>query len=217
METLKSGDVPSLVTNIEVMQILSDRVEARRKADEEDEAAAVARRRRKQDGKLRHRDWVEESVLEYLQTTPCSAVDKSQMPELVAKLKGRKKPTQVARTPDLASFVSESGNDHAEENGGENGSNTCQDEGFGLTDGETLQVLNLMPREPVEIHLLVEDLPSRMSEERQSELLDLVGMYSGTNDNVEEELVETENYDNEEEEEIVGEIEEDERKNNGYR
>lgn len=48
-------------------------------------------------------------------------------------------------------------------------------EGFGLTDAETLQVLNFMPREIVEMHLMIEDLQVRMSDERQEELLHLVG------------------------------------------
>ena len=48
-------------------------------------------------------------------------------------------------------------------------------EGFGLTDAETLQVLNFMPRESVEMHLMIEDLQVRMSDERQEELLNLVG------------------------------------------
>lgn len=48
-------------------------------------------------------------------------------------------------------------------------------EGFGLTDAETLQVLNFMPREIVEMHLMIEDLQGRMSDERQEELMNLVG------------------------------------------
>ena len=47
-------------------------------------------------------------------------------------------------------------------------------EGFGLTDAETLQVLNFLPRESVEIHLMIDDLQGRMSDERQEELLTLV-------------------------------------------
>mmetsp|Transcript_26278 Transcript_26278/g.77699 ORF Transcript_26278/g.77699 Transcript_26278/m.77699 type:complete len:221 (-) Transcript_26278:76-738(-) len=220
METLKSGDVPSLVTNIEVMQILSDRIEVRRQADEADEAAPAARRRRK-DSKLRHRDWVEETVLEYLQGTPCATADKGRMPEFVGKLRGQKKPIAAqtkrsAKATGSTSMDSESGNHHADDDRGENGTNERQDEEFGLTDGETLQVLNLMPREPVEIHLLVEDLPSRMSEERQAELLELVGQYSGADDPGEEELDDAEDF---EEEEIVGDVEEegDKDSGNGYR
>lgn len=228
METLKSGDVPALVTNIEVMQILSDRIEARRKVDEADEAAPAARRRRKQDGKLRHRDWLEESVVEYLHATPCAVVDKDRMPELVAKLKGPHKPTaaqmkQAATSTGSASVdPSGAGNDHVMEDEGENGSSTSQG-GFDLTDGETLQVLNLMPQEPVEIHLLVEDLPSRMSDERQAKLLEFVGEYAGTEGDVDDQLNNAEEYGNgeeEDQEEMVDELEEDGGKGgveNGYR
>ena len=47
------------------------------------------------------------------------------------------------------------------------------DYGYGLTDAETLQILNHLPvTEPVEIHLMIEDLPSRLDKDRQTELLD---------------------------------------------
>jgi hypothetical protein len=49
------------------------------------------------------------------------------------------------------------------------------DGGFGLTDAETLQVLNFMPQESVEIHFMIADLPTRISEKRQEELLETVG------------------------------------------
>jgi RNA polymerase Rpb4 len=52
--------------------------------------------------------------------------------------------------------------------------NAKTNEGFDLTDAETLQVLNFMPLESVEIHLMIEDLQSRMPEERQDELLRLI-------------------------------------------
>mmetsp|Transcript_52168 Transcript_52168/g.77818 ORF Transcript_52168/g.77818 Transcript_52168/m.77818 type:complete len:99 (+) Transcript_52168:17-313(+) len=38
----------------------------------------------------------------------------------------------------------------------------------------------MMPRESVEIHLLIEDLPSRLSEERQEELLGVIAKYAET-------------------------------------
>eukprot|EP00586_Coscinodiscus_wailesii_P012223 CAMPEP_0172503582 /NCGR_PEP_ID=MMETSP1066-20121228/170619_1 /TAXON_ID=671091 /ORGANISM="Coscinodiscus wailesii, Strain CCMP2513" /LENGTH=172 /DNA_ID=CAMNT_0013279383 /DNA_START=136 /DNA_END=654 /DNA_ORIENTATION=+ len=50
-------------------------------------------------------------------------------------------------------------------------------EKFELTDAEILQVLNLIPRELVEIHLIVEDLAGRLSEEGQEELLETIGRY----------------------------------------
>ena len=51
-------------------------------------------------------------------------------------------------------------------------------DGFGLTEAETIQILNLMPTEPVEMHLVVEDLHARMTETRQEEFLDMVRSYN---------------------------------------
>ena len=46
-----------------------------------------------------------------------------------------------------------------------------------MTAAEATQCLNMVPTEPVEIHLLVEDLPGRLSERQQEELLELVKSY----------------------------------------
>ena len=58
----------------------------------------------------------------------------------------------------------------------ENGETTATT-GFGLTHAEAIQCLNMVPTEPVEIHLLVEDLPGRLSERQQEELLGLMSSY----------------------------------------
>lgn len=126
MEILSTDDeAPELVTNLEVMNILSS----------QDSSQTKTRKKRK--GKVQHVDWIQQHVHAYLSKTPCAHVQRDRMPSLVSRLK----------------------ND------------------FGLTDAETLQVLNFMPRESVEIHLIIEDLPSRLTEERQEELLTLIGSY----------------------------------------
>ena len=54
-----------------------------------------------------------------------------------------------------------------------------------MNDAETLQVLNLIPRETVELHLMVEDISTRLSKERQADLLKMAAeavIYSRTND-----------------------------------
>lgn len=128
METLNTDKPPDLVANIEVMQILEEKIAARKEAKKATKGGTT----------LRQRDWIEEKVLEYLKSTPCVQAAPDKMPQLVKRLRGRPK------------------------------------EGFGLTDAETLQVLNFMPRESVEIHLMIEELQVRMPEERQEELLELV-------------------------------------------
>ena len=128
METLNTDKPPDLVTNIEVMQILEEKIAARKEAKKTAKGGTT----------LRQRDWIEEKVLEYLKSTPCVQAVPDKMPQFVKRLRGRPK------------------------------------EGFGLTNAEALQVLNFMPRESVEIHLMIEDLQTRMPEERHEELLTLV-------------------------------------------
>ncbi|GAX13406.1 hypothetical protein FisN_34Lh005 [Fistulifera solaris] len=50
--------------------------------------------------------------------------------------------------------------------------------GFALTDAESLQIVNSMPTEPVELHLLVEDLHARMTDRQQKELLQFIASFS---------------------------------------
>ena len=214
MEHLKSGDVPALVTNIEVMNILSKRITTRK---EEEEAATQLKdgssninigTSKSKHTKLRHRDYIEQSVYEYLTYTPCANVDVTTLPELVKKLKGKRKikkneeneeqkqqqnqggninkmikteeaPIEVAVQPPLPISETEQMED-------ENYSDVNHDK-YGLTDAETLQILNHMPTEQVDIHLMIEDLPSRLDEDEQTKLLELIAQHAGT-----EEVEETE-------------------------
>ena len=184
METLKSGDVPALVTNAEVMQLLAARTEARAKHDAEVATAAAdpgttngrpgAKRKRRVDDtkRHRHRDWIESKLLDYLQSGPtatisgCGADSSSNLVELVKTL----------RAPPLRKGAKKDGKRKSKNGGNEAGT---ADNGYGLTDGEMLQILNHMPTELVELHLIIDDLPSRMSDERQEELLQLIATYAG--------------------------------------
>ena len=95
MESLKSGDVPALVTNMELMNILSKRLVKRK--EEEEEATTLedgsnikcsTTNSQQNQGKLRHRDYIEESVYEYLAHSSCASADFKKMPEFVSKLRG---------------------------------------------------------------------------------------------------------------------------------
>jgi len=162
METLNKAQPPDLISNIEVMRLLDERVSVRKKelqeqieeqekkeaeeaATEEEEGEDGVKKRKKKKKiirthpKLQQRDWIEEQVLEYLKATPCSRADFEKLPTLVTKLRGK------------------------------------GIKGFGLTKAESLQLLNFMPTESVDIHLMIEDLQSRITpEERQEELLNTV-------------------------------------------
>mmetsp|Transcript_11306 Transcript_11306/g.21153 ORF Transcript_11306/g.21153 Transcript_11306/m.21153 type:complete len:199 (-) Transcript_11306:106-702(-) len=192
MEVLKSGDVPALVTNIEVMNILSKRRTRQTEQQLNDESdktttnpTATTAQKKKAD-KLRHRDFIETKVFEYLQSTPCANVEFELMPEFVSKLKGGSKERLLDATvptkESLEEEVAKVGNDL----------NNATSEGFHLTDAEILQILNHMPSEPVEIHLMIEDLMSRMDEEKQNNLLQLIGEYSNPQEAAteEEEIIE---------------------------
>lgn len=177
MEVLKSGEVPALVTNIEVMNILSKRIEKRREAEE-----ALGEVVPKKDSKLRHRDFIEEKVFEYLQSTPCAAVDFQQMPVLMSKLRGNKDPSDNQTTVETVEAEKAEVSSQSKEQG----------ESFNLTDAEMLQVLNHMPTEPVEIHLMMEELSSRMDEDRQNEMLQIISEYAQNGYEADEEIVEEE-------------------------
>jgi RNA polymerase Rpb4. len=182
MEVLKSGDVPALVTNIEVMNILSKRQNELQLNNQESDQNA---HQKKKGDKLRHRDFVETKVLEYLQSTPCANVEFGRMPEFVSKLKGSKAKFDSGIQP------KDSGEGGVTEMGRDQNNDITED--FQLKDAEILQILNHMPSEPVEIHLMIEDLMSRMDEEKQSKLLQLISEYSNRQNGTmeeEEEIVE---------------------------
>ena len=145
MEVLSTGQTPRLVTNLEVMQLLS--------------SSRTSCTKKRKHNKLRHSDWIHEKVYEYLKKMPCANVRTESMSTLVKELQ----------------------------------------ETFGLTAAESLQILNFMPRESVEIHLIIESLPLRLTEERQAELLSLIGSYIKTD-------VEQVKVNRGTEEEIVGDV-----------
>jgi hypothetical protein len=159
MEVLKSGDSPSLISNIEVMNLLRERIESRKPLSDANNNGESATTVTTHQVPFQNRDWIESTVLNYLQTSPCGGteVKMEDMPKLVERLQ---------REP---------------------GSSTTED-GYGLTNAETLQVLNHLPTSLVELHLLIEDLENRpgfaadsqnSGEEKQMQFLKLISEYSG--------------------------------------
>lgn len=98
---------------------------------------------RKKGKNMKHRDGIEQAVVEYLEATRCVRVRRRD--ELLSVLQSRKKRKRMT--------------------------------GFALTEAESIQVVNSMPTEPVEIHLLVEDLQARMTEKQQEDLLNTINSY----------------------------------------
>jgi len=164
-------DAPTLISNAEVMEILKNRVAAREQSQSRRSSCSSSKR-------FRHRDWVEGKVLEYLESTPCTRLDMSRQKELKSVLESRKR-RAADRNPATSGTASSSEDDDEDDNG----LHRLQHKqhpiaGFNLTEAESLQVMNFMPTEPVEIHLMVEDLHDRMSESEQDALLELIASYS---------------------------------------
>ena len=153
MEVLKSGDAPLLISNVEVSTLLKERAAKRSsktKANIYDEITNTP---------FQNRNWIEDSVLSYLSSSPCSNVEKLE---------------------DMSTFVQKLQSDPSMN-------------GYGLTNTETLQVLNHLPSSLVELHLLIEDIESRQGfvgdehisgEEKQEEFLSLIARYSGSREAV---------------------------------
>mmetsp|Transcript_20625 Transcript_20625/g.26595 ORF Transcript_20625/g.26595 Transcript_20625/m.26595 type:complete len:208 (+) Transcript_20625:165-788(+) len=135
---MSAEDSPVLISNLEVKQALEGRVPATGRAG-------------KPQRKYQHCDWIQKQVVSYLESTPCSNLDKNRLKELKNILQSQKK----------QKFELDS----------------SKSTGFGLTEAETIQILNLMPSELVEIHLIIEELQSRMPEKQQNELLELISSY----------------------------------------
>ena len=51
-------------------------------------------------------------------------------------------------------------------------------EKFDLTDGEILQILNLLPKEQVDLHLIIQECESRFDEQKREDLINLIAKYS---------------------------------------
>ena len=105
-----------------------------------------------------HKDWIEDRVLEYLKSGNCSLLmrENSEHETHVGKVKvleidpGKNIPKMVEI------LTSE----------------------YQLTDAECLQILNLMPKEVVDLHLLIQDLDERLSIDRQQKLLELIAAHA---------------------------------------
>ncbi len=165
MEPLKSGDsshAPALLTNLEVMELLQERLTAR--AD----ASSTLDGNNKKVPSFESRDWIEQTVFDYLKSSPAgsSEVKLDDMPKLVKTLRREPSAATTTTTASDALDVEIVNADNLK--------------GYGLTTAETLQVLNHLPTSLVELHLLIEDLEKRIpEEEKQMEFLRLLAQYSG--------------------------------------
>lgn len=193
------------MTNLEVFQLLSESLDEKLKEAEDKEGfqqtpettTSQPAKDKKKNRKLRHRDFIENSVHEYLQGSSCAYANIDTVPELVYKLRRKSKKNEnnvgddnSARAENTLKRCKIESNDHniSMDSNDVNDVKTSKDEqkdeeeeeGYGLTDAETLQILNHFPTEPVELHLMIEDLSNRIDEDRQNELLQLISQYTET-------------------------------------
>jgi DNA-directed RNA polymerase subunit F len=117
---------------------------------ERKESSSGGSYRNKRSNLYHHRDWIEKHVYEYLQPTPCGQIEKSRRQEFQNALRSNKKQATTS---------------------------SATTTGFDLTEAESLQILNFMPTEPVEIHLMIEELHARMTENQQEGLLEFIASY----------------------------------------
>jgi hypothetical protein len=127
-------------------------------------------------------------VLEYLKGTPCVNIPPSKLNELklkcTSKASSKSSSSSLAPTKKKRRIFSDTTASPKPK--------APSSPGYGLTEAEAIQILNFMPQEPVEIHLMVDDLHDRMSEKKQEEFLNMIRSYntsiqtasSGDNDNV---------------------------------
>ena len=193
---------PILISNAEVIELLQKRISLRnesraasskREQDATGVSAPVSQSKKREPksgvatSQMSHRDWIEAKVLEYLQSTPCTKLkDPSRRSELKSRLMSKKR-----KKKDIL------GDDESQP-----GRLSSVPTGFDLTEAESLQLINFMPTEMVELHLMVEELHARMTEKEQDALLELISYYSESKDGVNQET-RTENKVDSREKEVI--------------
>ena len=176
MEVLtdSKSSTPVLLLNAELMILLKKEVKENKKrmAKEVKKQKQKGRKNsndRKVKNKFEHHDWIQEHVLEYLKGTPCVNIPTSKLKELKSKCTSKGSSSSSTTKKKRRTPIDPNSSQPRK---------SPPSPGYGLTEAEALQVLNFMPQEPVEIHLMVDDLHDRMSETKQEGFLDMIRSYN---------------------------------------
>jgi len=172
------SSTPVLLPNAELMELLEKDVKENKKRLEIESRKQKERGRknsndsdRKFKNKFEHRDWIQENVLEYLKGTPCVNIRTSKLNELKSKCTSK---TSSSFSPKKKRRALS----NATTSPGIKLPTKSPPLNYGLTEAEAVQILNFMPQEPVEIHLMIDDLHDRMSETKQEEFLNMIRSYN---------------------------------------
>lgn len=148
----------------------------------------------------RNRDWLEEKVVQYCQGTSCMKLGTLSNANRLGELLMNPKKTimKSSKAKEINAGIFMKSEPKSDSNGEFNpivseqqGLDPVVDDdidddenakvstlsGFGLMEGETIQILNYVPTEIVEVHLMIEDLQSRMTESEQDMLLKKIAEY----------------------------------------
>mmetsp|Transcript_10638 Transcript_10638/g.25605 ORF Transcript_10638/g.25605 Transcript_10638/m.25605 type:complete len:224 (-) Transcript_10638:349-1020(-) len=172
MEVLtdSKSSTPVLLPNAKLMELLKKDVVSNKKRLKKE---SRKQKGRKMKNKFEHRDWIQEHVLEYLKGTPCVNIPVSKLEELKLKCTSKGLSSSLSPTKKKCRTLSDSSPSQKVDLQSKSPSPD-----YGLTEAEAIQILNFMPQEPVEIHLMVDDLHERMSESKQEEFLGMIRSYN---------------------------------------
>jgi RNA polymerase Rpb4 len=183
-----------LLSNLAVLELLRPRVERRERAAtatvtlscqrDSSQIAATGNndtlertttlRRRKQN-KVRHRDWIEDQVVQYIQQTATMDLHsvKNTIP-LRSVLLRRKRPKLSQK--EVSSGLDPVATLHSDCTTQTTSAieTEIRTSGFHLTEAEMIQILNHSPREMVDLHLLIDQIHDRLKVPEQEDLLRII-------------------------------------------
>ena len=110
---------------------------------------------------MKNKEFIEEQVYQYIQSTLAHHTNMMQVFENTGD--------QKFMTQTMPNFISALKRKHNEAK--TQLSSSLQEVRFGLTQAEVLQIVNLMPTELVELHLIIDQLDQRLDEAQQQQLL----------------------------------------------
>ena len=171
-----NNDSPYLLSNLEVFEILQPRVKHRHGATGVAKLASTNERAMKKRQKiLRHRNWIEDEVVQYIQHTATMEFHstKNSLP-LHSILRRRKRRSPPDDTPVLSSASETTAPTAISSALNDDVTKKRLTMGFHLTEAEVIQILNHSPKEMVDLHLYIDQIHDRFTISDQEEILRII-------------------------------------------